>query len=101
MTGSWACRLVGVSVALTSTVAGAKDPPSAHEVAKWTACLESAGVTLDGDRSSIVLESAFDKCSAEEENLRRAITRDPAPSPAEYAVDNMKRILRAQREEGK
>ena len=96
-----ACRLLCIGLGFTGTVTSAKDPPSAHELIEWTACLKGAGVNPVVDRSTDLLEAAFETCSAQEKDLRRAIARDPSPVPAEYTVDNMKRVLRMQMEQVK
>ena len=94
-----ACGLLCIGLALFSTAAGAKDPPSVLYLIKWTECLKSTDFNPLVDRSPNRLEDAFRRCAAQESTLRSAIARDPSPPPAEYNVDNMKGILRAQQHE--
>jgi hypothetical protein len=94
------CILFLVAAAL-SAVASAEDPPSSTELLAWVACLKSNGVDpVDGNRSSEVLESAFTKCSFQEDALRQAISHDPSHS-REYNIGYMKNVLRAQQDEPK
>jgi hypothetical protein len=90
------------AAALIATAsASAKDPPSSTELLVWVTCLKSTGVDpLSGHRSKEGLETAFTKCSLQEESLRQAISRDPSHFP-EYNVESMKNVLRAQQEERK
>ena len=90
-----------IAAAGVSAPAAAKDPPSTTELLAWVACLKSVGVDpLSGQRSIGLLETAFQKCSAEESSLRQAIARDPSRYP-EYNIENIKNILRAQQAEPK
>lgn len=87
--------------AATGATASAKDQPSVNELLVWTSCLKSNGVDpLGGYRSKQGLEIAFTDCAAQEDSLRRAISRDPSHFP-EYNVDNIKNVLRAQQDEPK
>jgi hypothetical protein len=88
-----------LTIASVTVPVSAKDPPSTTELLAWVACLQSAGVDpYSGQRSKVVLETAFSKCSSQESSLRRAIVNDPIHHP-EYKVENMKDVLRAQQTE--
>ena len=94
------CVLFLAAAALSAT-ASAKDPPSSSELLVWTSCLKSNGVDpVSGNRSREGLETAFTKCSFQENALQQAISRDPSHSP-EYNIGTMKNVLRTQQEEPK